>query len=160
MTLEYEEIMEEMYKKQTGGEHYKKLAITPFEYAMKNKLDACQFSVVKYITRFRDKNGLEDLQKCKDCVDILMQSEYNVEEPQSTNSNKMETYPTSLKPMFGKDILIKTEGGWYIGFFEERCKKWVGFTFKVDQKDSHVFNTELIDIPEESITGWIYARKD
>lgn len=64
------------FKKQTGGTHYKGLAITPAEYAMKNHLDACQFSVVKYITRFREKNGLEDLKKAKDFIDMLIESEY------------------------------------------------------------------------------------
>jgi hypothetical protein len=64
------------FKKQTGGTHYQGLAITPVEYAMKNKLDACQFSVVKYVTRFRDKNGLEDLKKAKDFIDMLIESEY------------------------------------------------------------------------------------
>lgn len=79
MTMELTEIEDEMgkvYKQQTGGSHYHNLKITPIEYAMENKLDACQFSVVKYITRFRDKNGLEDLMKAKDFIDMLIASEY------------------------------------------------------------------------------------
>ena len=79
MTMELTEIEDEMgkvYKQQTGGNHYQNLKITPIEYAMENKLDACQFSVVKYITRFRDKNGLEDLMKAKDFIDMLIASEY------------------------------------------------------------------------------------
>jgi len=79
MTMELTEIEDEMgnvYKQQTGGSHYQNLKITPIEYAMENKLDACQFSVVKYITRFRDKNGLEDLMKAKDFIDMLIASEY------------------------------------------------------------------------------------
>lgn len=67
---------EDAFKQQTGGSHYQGLAITPIEYAMKNGLDACQFSVVKYITRFRDKNGLEDLKKAKDFIDMIIKSEY------------------------------------------------------------------------------------
>ena len=79
MTMELTEIedaMGKVYKQQTGGTHYQNLKITPIEYAMANKLDACQFSVVKYITRFRDKNGLEDLMKAKDFIDMLIASEY------------------------------------------------------------------------------------
>lgn len=60
---------------QVGGSHYAKLAIDPFTYAMANKLDSLQFSVVKYVTRFRDKNGLEDLKKCRDCLDRLIAHE-------------------------------------------------------------------------------------
>ena len=39
---------------QIGGSHYAKLAIQPMEYSMANKLDACQHTAIKYVTRFRD----------------------------------------------------------------------------------------------------------
>ena len=39
---------------QIGGRHYAKLAIQPMEYSMANKLDACQHTAIKYVTRFRD----------------------------------------------------------------------------------------------------------
>lgn len=63
-------------KQQYGGNHYKGLAIEPVEYAYKNNLDFFQGNVVKYITRFRDKNGLEDLKKAKHFIDLLIQFEY------------------------------------------------------------------------------------
>jgi hypothetical protein len=44
-------------------------------FAMENTLDALQFSVVKYVTRFRDKNGVADLEKAKHCIDMLIQFE-------------------------------------------------------------------------------------
>lgn len=62
-----------------AGEHYSPCKIQPIEYAMANKLDACQFSVVKYVTRFRDKNGLEDLKKAKFFIDKLIKLEYGEE---------------------------------------------------------------------------------
>lgn len=61
---------------QVAGNHYKKYKIQPLEYAHANKLDMFQGSVVKYITRFRDKNGREDLEKIKHFVDILIKLEY------------------------------------------------------------------------------------
>lgn len=72
--------MSDVYKQETGGTHYLGLAITPVEYAMRNRLDACQFSVVKYVTRFRDKGGKEDLEKAKDFIDMLINSEYGEKE--------------------------------------------------------------------------------
>lgn len=59
-------------KVQVGGGHYKDLAIQPMEYSMANKLDACQHSVVKYVTRFRQKNGIQDLEKAKHILDLLI----------------------------------------------------------------------------------------
>lgn len=63
--------------KQVGGSHYNGLAIQPIEYAMANDLNACQFSVIKYITRYKDKGGREDLAKAKHFIDILLKIEYD-----------------------------------------------------------------------------------
>lgn len=62
---------------QVGGNHYTKLAIQPMRYSMENKLDALQHTVIKYVTRFRDKNGIEDLEKAKHCLDMLIEFERN-----------------------------------------------------------------------------------
>ena len=60
---------------QIGGNHYTKLAIQPMRYSMENGLDALQHTVIKYVTRFRDKNGIEDLEKAKHCIDMLIEFE-------------------------------------------------------------------------------------
>lgn len=73
---------------QVGGNHYKKLVIQPTEYAYKNKLDFFQGNVVKYITRFRDKNGLEDLKKAKHFIDLLIQFEYGEEGDSCQNKHE------------------------------------------------------------------------
>lgn len=62
---------------QIGGDHYTKLAIQPMRYSMENGLDALQHTVIKYVTRFRDKNGIEDLEKAKHCIDMLIEFERN-----------------------------------------------------------------------------------
>jgi hypothetical protein len=56
---------------QIGGDHYSKYKIQPIEYITKNKLDFSQGNVIKYVTRFKDKNGLEDLQKAQHYLDLL-----------------------------------------------------------------------------------------
>lgn len=63
--------MSEALKKQVDGSHYKGLAIQPMEYSMLNGLDACQHTAIKYITRFRDKGGLQDLDKALHCIEML-----------------------------------------------------------------------------------------
>ena len=61
--------------------YYAKLAIEPLEYAYKNKLNPYQFNAIKYITRYKDKNGIEDLQKAIHCLEefkeILCQNNTN-----------------------------------------------------------------------------------
>jgi len=60
---------------QVGGGHYKNMPIQPMEYSMKNGLDACQHTAIKYISRFREKGGIEDLHKAKHVIDMLIQFE-------------------------------------------------------------------------------------
>lgn len=62
-------------KTQIDGNHYCNLAIQPMEYILANGLDFAQGNVIKYVTRFRDKNGLRDLEKAKHCIDLLIDFE-------------------------------------------------------------------------------------
>lgn len=60
---------------QIGGDHYTKLPIQPFQYSMANGLDPLQHTVVKYVTRFRDKGGIQDLRKAIHCLEMLIEFE-------------------------------------------------------------------------------------
>ena len=60
---------------QVGGSHYKNNAIQPVEYIMANRLTYLEGNVVKRITRWRDKNGLEDLLKIKHEIDLIIELE-------------------------------------------------------------------------------------
>lgn len=60
---------------QVGGGHYKDTAVQPIVYIHANSLGFCEGNVVKYITRWRDKGGLQDLQKVKHYVDLLIELE-------------------------------------------------------------------------------------
>lgn len=57
---------------QIGGDHYKRMKIQPMEFSMRNGLDACQHTAIKYIARFRLKGGIEDLVKAKHVIDMLI----------------------------------------------------------------------------------------
>ena len=61
---------------QVGGDHYKKLAIQPAEYCRKNKMLALESSVVRYVTRHKDKNGAEDIKKAIHCLKIILDMDY------------------------------------------------------------------------------------
>ncbi len=57
---------------QVGGSHYKDMKIQPIEFIQANGLDFCQGSVIKYVSRYRNKNGLEDLQKARNYLDLMI----------------------------------------------------------------------------------------
>jgi len=62
-------------ERQEGGSHYKTLAIQPMQYSMANGLDACQHTIVKYVTRFRSKGGIADLRKAIHTLEMLIEIE-------------------------------------------------------------------------------------
>lgn len=65
------------FGKQIAGSHYSKLKIQPMEYCLGNGLNYAQSNVVKYITRYKDKNGIEDLKKAIHCIELLIDWEEN-----------------------------------------------------------------------------------
>lgn len=60
-------------ERQVAGNHYRKYKIQPVEYAMANNLNYCQANAIKYITRYADKNGIEDLHKAIHNIEILIE---------------------------------------------------------------------------------------
>ena len=55
---------------QVGGNHYTKFPIQPYEFISKNDLSFFQGNVVKYVCRYLNKNGVEDLEKIKHYCDL------------------------------------------------------------------------------------------
>ena len=60
---------------QIGGDHYKELAIQPIQYIVANNMGFLDGCIVKRITRWRTKGGIEDLEKIKHEVDLLIAAE-------------------------------------------------------------------------------------
>lgn len=54
--------------------HYDCKKIQPLEYILANDLDFCEGNIVKYVTRHKEKNGLEDLLKAKDYLNTLIEN--------------------------------------------------------------------------------------
>lgn len=61
--------------RQVGGDHYLKGRIQPIEFIQAQRLGFIEGSVVKYVTRWRNKNGIEDLKKARQYLDILIELE-------------------------------------------------------------------------------------
>jgi hypothetical protein len=63
-------------QKQEGGSHYRGYAIPPIEFIHKNELNFIQGNVIKYVMRYKEKNGLQDLEKAKHYIELLIEFEY------------------------------------------------------------------------------------
>ncbi len=62
-------------EKQIGGGHYKDMPIQPVEFIHKNGIGFCEGAAIKYLCRWRVKNGLEDLKKARHFIDLLIEME-------------------------------------------------------------------------------------
>ena len=60
--------------RQVGGNHYHNNGIQPIHYILANDLGFCEGNVVKYITRYKHKGGIEDLDKVIHYVELLKES--------------------------------------------------------------------------------------
>jgi len=60
---------------QEGGNHYKDMPIQPVEYIHANKLGYFEGCVIKYVSRWKKKNGIEDLKKARHFIDLLIELE-------------------------------------------------------------------------------------
>lgn len=60
---------------QVSGNHYKDFPIQPVEFIHRNNIPYIEGNVIKYISRWRDKGGLADLEKAKHYIDLLIELE-------------------------------------------------------------------------------------
>ena len=60
---------------QVGGCHYKEMTIQPVEFIHANGLPYIEGAVIKYMCRWRERGGLEDLRKARHFIDLLIEFE-------------------------------------------------------------------------------------
>ena len=61
--------------KQIGGQHYKSKAIQPWDYIAANELGYFEGTAIKYLSRFKDKGGVNDLKKAIHFIEKLIEIE-------------------------------------------------------------------------------------
>jgi hypothetical protein len=63
------------FDSQVGGNHYKSFKIQPVEFIHINGLGYIAGNIIKYVCRYKVKNGIEDLRKARHYIDMLIESE-------------------------------------------------------------------------------------
>lgn len=54
--------------------HYSRGSMETIQAIMGLDLDPCEGNVLKYVSRHRDKNGIEDLHKAKKYLDLMIEN--------------------------------------------------------------------------------------
>lgn len=75
--------------KQVAGTHYKDLHIQPVEYIYANAIGYFEGNVIKYVSRWRAKNGIADLEKAKHYIELLIEME-NRNDRETDRSQRMQ----------------------------------------------------------------------
>lgn len=60
---------------QVAGTHYKSQAIQPWDYIIANEIPYMEGNVIKYVSRWRDKGGVDDLRKAQHYLQKLIEVE-------------------------------------------------------------------------------------
>lgn len=61
--------------RQVAGGHYKELVIQPVQYIHANGIGYFEGNVIKYVSRWRAKGGIPDLEKARHYLDLLIELE-------------------------------------------------------------------------------------
>ena len=58
---------------QVGVEHYKGKEIQPWDYIAGNNIGYMEGNIIKYVSRWREKGGVQDLQKARHYLEKLIE---------------------------------------------------------------------------------------
>ena len=67
-------------KNNINPDHYGCSEIDVIDFCQANNLDFMQGNVIKYVFRYKNKNGLEDLEKAKEYIDRMIENLLDGEE--------------------------------------------------------------------------------
>ena len=67
-------------KNNINPDHYGNSGIDVIDFCQANNLDFMQGNVIKYVFRYKNKNGLEDLEKAKEYIDRMIENLLDGEE--------------------------------------------------------------------------------
>ena len=84
-----------VWKKQVGGDHYRKYKLQPSKFVTENKLLYPEGCVIKYVIRHQDKGGKQDLEKAKHMIDMIIERDYS--KPEDKNPLDKKNYWGILK---------------------------------------------------------------
>lgn len=62
-------------EEQIGGGHYKEFEIQPVEFIHRNGIGFCEGNAIKYLVRWKQKGGRQDLLKARHYIDLLLEME-------------------------------------------------------------------------------------
>ncbi len=73
---------------QVGGDHYTRQKIQPVQYIWANNLGFSEGNAVKYLTRWKIKGGIKDLEKAAHHINLLIEEARRAEREEGVTYGK------------------------------------------------------------------------
>ena len=94
--------MNNVYKKQIGGDHYQSMIIQPSEFINKNNLPFAEGNAIKYLCRHKQKGQKKDLEKAIHYCQMAIDRDYSdkkdfLEEAEKEKKELEESYKESRR---------------------------------------------------------------
>lgn len=70
---------------QVGGDHYSKMKVQPIDFITANGLGYIEGNIIKYVCRYKSKNGVEDLKKAQHYLQMLIEQGERDEGPRQVH---------------------------------------------------------------------------
>ena len=132
------------YDKQVGGSHYKNMEMQPSEFINKNKLLFAEGNAIKYICRHAHKGEVQDLEKAKHYIDMIIERDYE----------------THTRPLPHGFTLTQTKNPDMTPMTEEEEYRNAGITKEDAERTYPPKNSwGMIKPPETSNADWIKGYK-
>lgn len=97
--------MSEANNRQVGGDHYKS-EYQPWDFIIDLQIGYLEGNAIKYISRWRTKNGIEDLEKAKHYVTKLKECFTKIDPPDVSHI----TLESGIQKFIGVNKLTPQEG--------------------------------------------------
>jgi hypothetical protein len=110
------------YDKQVGGAHYKDMKVQPAQFINDNKLLFAEGNAIKYICRHKHKGEVQDLEKAKHYIDMIIERDYG---PQNSDMVPMTEEEEYRNAGISKEEAEKKPETWVEGY-----NKWKELSMK------------------------------
>ena len=104
---------------QPQGDHYRKMKIQPIEYITANNISFMAGNIIKYASRYKEKNGAKDIEKIKHYCDLILELEYGQRgctaiqtTGDKTEREALGEYLNKIKDTAGHNYYLHTKGAY------------------------------------------------
>lgn len=85
--MKVEQEVSESDNSATSPSYYSDYVVKPIDFIVNNNLAFAEGNIIKYVVRWKQKNGIEDLKKAKVYLDKLIElTEHNIAEAREPNN--------------------------------------------------------------------------